>query len=1015
MEKQASPQPTQATQPCEDPRRHGRNWSDISNEDLSDVICILHPNSPAAFEAVQATMLVAPQHILQNEDLWSITEEDLLLNPNLSASRDIALRMTSLVKKPVDGFIFGRTREYADIVLVKDTTTKLVSNAHFRIFVNQQGSLMIQDKSTNGTVVDDAHLRHKDQTGRVNHLSMTMLALQAGAIINVLGTNKAEIKFLVRAPNRGECQERYEDNLRGYLKARGQEAQFSSMRESTYGNQWHGGLSYNFTGQLGKGAFATVFRIQTKKEGNILAAKELDKRKFLRNGVLDIKFDSELKIMQTLKHPNIVQYIDYHDYDHWIYIIMEYVPFGELSKEVDKRGTIPEPMAKSIAVQILSALRYLHQRNIVHRDIKPDNILIASRNPLTVKLSDFGLSKCVKDEETFLKTFCGTLLYCAPEIYPDYTNYQIGYPTKRRRFGEPAPKTSPYDHSVDMWSFGAVLFHIMCGRAPVMGRNDDRGATMLANIMTKEIDFNPLRAAAVSESAIDFVRLMLQRDPHLRPTESQCFAHPWLQGVIHPLGYVEEPVSVRAVPTDLNTYEVADEEQQAAFEVAEDLERMATAVAAPDSTVSPRNDRPHKKPRTDQPSSADVLYPALPTFLEPRASPQPRRLFGEIDPSTLASSGLLGVPAGNSAAIRKITNQAEHISMNDFVTSDDDHRVPQMTNSAASLMGAEAQIGDLHMASPEGASDVAGTPETTNPVTPEADQPLTAGKLLGEKHNQEDAAEPFEHPIFERRIRTEFYENPDAYDEELRRREQSRRLKKEEKERAATFQGTPNKRLASVEAAVTIDALTGQPIKATSQQVAIRPDDTMQISASAFIKPPRRFGRIVTVEGSYMNLTLLLEKRNTSWGRSSVNSIVYGNRNDSRVPSEAVKIVFSAPDIDAHERSGGDWTKCPGIYTGVATGATKSISVNGVKLRKLNDNNSAALWGKLYSGDIITIYENPENGEFLKFRVEILFGASALKRPASEQPFVIEEEKMYYNQFLRESMKAKAASAHGKV
>lgn len=115
---------------------------------------------------------------------------------------------------------------------------------------------------------------------------------------------------------------------------------------------------------------------------------------------------------------------------------MEYVAGGELSTYLQSHGKIPEDMVRCVARQILHALQYLHKRKITHRDIKPDNILISSLDPLRVKLSDFGLSKVVQ-EETFLKTFCGTLLYCAPEVYPEYGSYQRGEARKRRRLGDP--------------------------------------------------------------------------------------------------------------------------------------------------------------------------------------------------------------------------------------------------------------------------------------------------------------------------------------------------------------------------------------------------------------------------------------------------------------------------------------------------------------------------------------------------------------------------------------------------
>lgn len=115
-----------------------------------------------------------------------------------------------------------------------------------------------------------------------------------------------------------------------------------------------------------------------------------------------------------------------------IYIMMEYVPCGDLAKFIIREGAMPEYLAKNMSYQVLRALAYLHHQKITHRDIKPDNILVSSEQPFHVKLSDFGLSKVIEDPQSFLKTFCGTLLYCAPEIFPDYKLY-IDNSSKRRR------------------------------------------------------------------------------------------------------------------------------------------------------------------------------------------------------------------------------------------------------------------------------------------------------------------------------------------------------------------------------------------------------------------------------------------------------------------------------------------------------------------------------------------------------------------------------------------------------
>ena len=118
-------------------------------------------------------------------------------------------------------------------------------------------------------------------------------------------------------------------------------------------------------------------------------------------------------------------------------MLMEFVPCGDLTQFVHRNNLLPEPQCQCVAYQTMHALDYLHKKNITHRDIKPDNILIASGDPMVVKLSDFGLSKVVTNDDSFLKTFCGTLLYCAPEIYPGYENVKQGKSIGKRSRHDP--------------------------------------------------------------------------------------------------------------------------------------------------------------------------------------------------------------------------------------------------------------------------------------------------------------------------------------------------------------------------------------------------------------------------------------------------------------------------------------------------------------------------------------------------------------------------------------------------
>lgn len=148
---------------------------------------------------------------------------------------------------------------------------------------------------------------------------------------------------------------------------------------------------------------------------------------------------------------------------------MEFVPGGDLGKYILEHGPIAEPFVKIMAEQLLNALGYLHENKITHRDVKPDNILIHSTNPLVVKLTDFGLSKMIDTEQTFLKTFCGTLLYCAPEVYSEYSSYDDNG-RRTQRNNQRQVDRERYDHAVDIWSLGGVLFYALTGSPPFLLR-----------------------------------------------------------------------------------------------------------------------------------------------------------------------------------------------------------------------------------------------------------------------------------------------------------------------------------------------------------------------------------------------------------------------------------------------------------------------------------------------------------------------------------------------------------------
>ncbi|KKY38292.1 putative meiosis-specific serine threonine-protein kinase mek1 [Diaporthe ampelina] len=478
-------QPTQqATQNVLDPRRLGKQNSGFSDDDIADIICLLLPYSDGSRAELREMALRTSQHMVDADeaahpDLQAA--EGLSLMPHLVGEHALVLRLSAHVKDPLQGFTFGRNVTRCDVCFHNDPMRRL-SNIHFRIYLNEYGVLMLEDSSINGTVVDGTLLkaRQGDRAKTGEKKLPKRRTINPGSKIQILmHEGQDDLDFIVQIPRReGDYEETYRRNLTRYMKRlqhiRAENEPVDAAKTITAGpgghvdlfpvnetkqptprakrqlrlpddptqedmgrlpKEWNGSNRYNRVGRIGKGAFATVYKVTAKFDGKPYAAKELDKRKFMKNGVLDQKVENEMRIMQKVKHPNIVEYIEHIDWDdRLMIIIMEYVPNGDLGSLIGENGPLREDIVREMSSQMLSALSYLHANNITHRDVKPDNILCHSYSPFIVKLTDFGLSKMVETEQTFLKTFCGTLLYCAPEVYNEFAEYdEYGHRHPRNR------------------------------------------------------------------------------------------------------------------------------------------------------------------------------------------------------------------------------------------------------------------------------------------------------------------------------------------------------------------------------------------------------------------------------------------------------------------------------------------------------------------------------------------------------------------------------------------------------
>ncbi|XP_065409059.1 serine/threonine-protein kinase MARK2 isoform X11 [Chrysemys picta bellii] len=203
--------------------------------------------------------------------------------------------------------------------------------------------------------------------------------------------------------------------------------------------------NYRLLKTIGKGNFAKVKLARHVLTGKEVAVKIIDKTQ-LNSSSLQ-KLFREVRIMKVLNHPNIVKLFEVIETEKTLYLVMEYASGGEVFDYLVAHGRMKEKEARAKFRQIVSAVQYCHQKFIVHRDLKAENLLLDA--DMNIKIADFGFS----NEFTFgnkLDTFCGSPPYAAPELF------------QGKKYDGP---------EVDVWSLGVILYTLVSGSLPFDGQN----------------------------------------------------------------------------------------------------------------------------------------------------------------------------------------------------------------------------------------------------------------------------------------------------------------------------------------------------------------------------------------------------------------------------------------------------------------------------------------------------------------------------------------------------------------
>ncbi|CAL9780220.1 unnamed protein product [Musa acuminata subsp. burmannicoides] len=252
--------------------------------------------------------------------------------------------------------------------------------------------------------------------------------------------------------------------------------------------------------QIGAGAFSTVWLARHRIQGTEVAVKEIAMSRLsekLRRSLL-----SEVSILGRISHPNIIALYDFIQIPGRIYLVLELCRGGDLSLYIQSHGRVSEATAMYFMKQLASGLQVLRANNVIHRDLKPQNLLLSTYDEnATLKIADFGFARSLSPS-TLADTLCGTPLYMAPEVM----------------------ELKKYDGKADLWSVGVIFYQLVTGKTPFTANNQ---IELLQNIVNaKQLCFPSHHN--LSSDCMDLCQKLLHPNAVERLTFEEFFNHQFL-------------------------------------------------------------------------------------------------------------------------------------------------------------------------------------------------------------------------------------------------------------------------------------------------------------------------------------------------------------------------------------------------------------------------------------------------------------------------------------------------------
>ncbi|KAL5268413.1 hypothetical protein ACHWQZ_G002320 [Mnemiopsis leidyi] len=253
---------------------------------------------------------------------------------------------------------------------------------------------------------------------------------------------------------------------------------------------------FSFIRKIGRGGFGEVYEAKCISTGEVVALKVLDKRKLKKEEYR--KVCNEIEIHKNIQHPSIVKMYGWFEDANFMYLVLEKCCHGDLHHFLKRRGNpLPEVEARELFAQLVEGVIYLHNNNIVHRDISLNNLLLTK--DMSLKLADFGMAKRLSGPQDTHRTMCGTPNFMSPETL---SNAGRGF-------------------MADCWALGVVLFHLLTGELPF----EDTGV----NEILRRVKSGKFHIPSnVSVDARSLIGLLLQADPRNRVSAQEILKHSFM-------------------------------------------------------------------------------------------------------------------------------------------------------------------------------------------------------------------------------------------------------------------------------------------------------------------------------------------------------------------------------------------------------------------------------------------------------------------------------------------------------